>query len=55
MAGTEQRAEAQRRGGSGGMAIGTHAVSGSGEEEGGKRRVGEIWSGPGVMVPSTEG
>lgn len=34
------------------MAIGTHAVSGSGEKEGRKRRVGEIWSGPGVVVPS---
>lgn len=34
-----------------GWPLGTHSVTGSGEKEGGKRRMGEIWSGPGVVVP----
>lgn len=34
-----------------GWPLGTHSVTGSGEKEGGKRRGGEIWSGPGVVVP----
>lgn len=35
-----------------GWPLGTHSVTGSGEKGGGKRRVGEIWSGPGVVVLS---
>lgn len=59
MAGTEQgvnhREEAgQGRGGYGGMAIGTHVFSGLGEKEG-KRRVGEFWSGAGLVALLGEG
>lgn len=60
MAGNEQvvnhREEAgQGRGGYGRMAIGTHVVSGLGEKEGGKCRVGEFWCGAGLVALLREG
>lgn len=38
-----------------GLAIRTHMVSGLGEKEVGKHRVGDFWSGHGLVVPLREG
>lgn len=51
---TEKR-QVREEGGMEGLAIRTHMVSGLGEEESGKHRVGDFWSGHGLVVPLREG